>query len=72
VQDDNAKIFHVSFFKLAFLMLEVQLVFAQTFHNNAGDGVMFFQCRHEDEDVVKIDGDDALGDEVLKDLVHHR
>src|SRR3979490_1992071 len=52
-------------------MSEVQLMFVQPFHDHAGDGAMFFQCRHEDEDVVKIDRDDALGDEVLKDLVYH-
>jgi hypothetical protein len=25
----------------------------------------------EDQDVVEIDGDDAFGDQVLEDLIHH-
>jgi hypothetical protein len=43
VQDDNAKVFDASFFELALLMSEVQLVFVQTFHDHVGDGAMFFQ-----------------------------
>src|SRR3979490_81155 len=45
---------------------------SQAFHNYAGNRLMFFQCRREDEDVIKVDRDDTLGDEVLKDFVHHR
>src|SRR3979490_345159 len=33
---------------------------------------MFLQRRRKDKNVVKIDGDDTLGDKVLEDLVHHR
>src|SRR3981189_1413298 len=53
-------------------MSEVQLVLAEAFHDDAGDKAMFFQRRCKDEDVVEINGDDTLGDKVLKDLVHHR
>src|SRR3981189_1781581 len=45
---------------------------SQPFHDHAGNRVMFFQRRREDEDVIEVDGDNTLGDEVLKDLVHHR
>src|SRR3979490_3550105 len=45
---------------------------SQAFHNYAGNRLMFFQCRREDEDVIKVDRDDTLGDEVLEDFVHHR
>src|SRR3979490_673823 len=45
---------------------------SQAFHNYAGNRLMFFQCRREDEDVIKVDRDDTLGDEVLKGFVHHR
>src|SRR3981189_3609222 len=47
-------------------------MFAQPFHNHAGNRAMFFQRRREDEDVIEVDGDDTLGDEVLENLVHHR
>src|SRR3981189_2955991 len=47
-------------------------MFAQPFHNHAGNRPMFFQCRREDEDVIEVDGDDTLGDEVFEDFVHHR
>src|SRR3979490_1871806 len=53
-------------------MSEVQLVLAETFHDDAGNKAMFFQRRCKDEDVVEINGDDTLGDKVLKNLVHHR
>src|SRR3981189_2880864 len=33
---------------------------------------MFLQRRCKDEDVVEINGDDTLGDEVFKNLIHHR
>src|SRR3981189_2692250 len=33
---------------------------------------MFLQRRRKDKNVVKIEGDDTLGDKVLEDLVHHR
>src|SRR3981189_344809 len=45
---------------------------SQPFHDHAGNRVMFFQRRREDEDVIEVDGDNTLGDEVLEDLVHHR
>jgi hypothetical protein len=69
VQDDNTEVFNAHFFELALFVSEVQLVFAQMFHDNVGDRAMFFQRRHEDEDVIKVDGDDALGDEVLDRVV---
>jgi hypothetical protein len=43
VQDDNAEVFNASFFELALLVSEVQLMFAQLFHDHAGDRLMFFQ-----------------------------
>src|SRR3981189_1373614 len=52
-------------------MSEVQLVLAETFHDDAGDKAMFFQRHCKDEDVVEINGDDTLGDEVFENLVHH-
>src|SRR3981189_2609742 len=44
---------------------------SQPFHDHAGNRVMFFQRRREDEDVIEVDGDDTLGDEVFENLVHH-
>jgi hypothetical protein len=39
VQDDNAKVFDAGFFELTLLVSEVQLVFAQPFHDHATDRV---------------------------------
>jgi hypothetical protein len=72
VRDDNAKVFNASFFELALLVSEVQLVFAQMFHDHRGNEAVFLQCRREDKNVVEIDGDDTLDDKVFEDLVHHR
>src|SRR3981189_2089252 len=52
-------------------MSEVQLVLAETFHDDAGDKAMFFQRHCKDEDVVEINGDDTLGDKVFENLIHH-
>ena len=52
VQDDNTKVFDAGFFKLTLLVSEVQLMFLQPFHDHVGNRAMFFQRRHEDEDVI--------------------
>jgi hypothetical protein len=46
-------------------------VFAQAFHDHAGNEAVFLQRCREDKNVVKIDGDDTLGDKVFENLVHH-
>ena len=39
--------------------------------DDSSDLAMFFEAVCEDEDVVEVDGDDALCDEVFEDFVHH-
>src|SRR3981189_1402720 len=52
-------------------MSEVQLVLAEMFHDDVGNKAMFLQRRCKDKNVVKIDGDDTLGDKVFENLVRH-
>ena len=62
VRDDHAKIFDAGFFEFALLVPEVQVMFMHVIQDNSSDPAMFFEVMCEDEDVVEVDGDDALCD----------
>ncbi|KAG5342016.1 hypothetical protein C0989_005696 [Termitomyces sp. Mn162] len=71
MQDDQAKVFDLSLFKLALLWLEVELVLAEAFQDKVSDLTVFLQHFGIDEDVVKVYTHYALCYEVLEDVVHH-
>ncbi|KAG5347381.1 hypothetical protein C0989_012015, partial [Termitomyces sp. Mn162] len=53
MQDDQAKVFDPGQFKLALLWLEVELVLAKAFQDEASDLTVLLQYFGIDEDVIK-------------------
>ena len=62
LRDDEAQIFDLGFLKLTFVGMEVEFVVAESFQDQAAYLVVFFQCLHEDEDVIQVDADDTFHD----------
>ncbi|KAG5327783.1 hypothetical protein C0989_011131 [Termitomyces sp. Mn162] len=71
MQDDQAKVFNPGLFKLTLLQLEVELVLAEAFQDEASDQTVFLQHFGIDEDVIKIYTHYALCYKVPEDVVHH-
>ena len=71
VRDYHTEVFNPSLLKLTLLILEVELVLAEALHDKSGYLSVFREVFREDQDVVKVYGDDAFSDEIFKYLIHH-
>jgi hypothetical protein len=52
-------------------MLEEKLVFVKSCKDKLCDAMMLVNGFCEDEDVIKVDTDDAFHDKILENVVHH-
>jgi hypothetical protein len=52
-------------------VLEEKLVFTKSCKDELCDATMLIDGFHEDEDVVKVDTDDAFHDKILENDIHH-
>ncbi|KAF8235155.1 hypothetical protein L208DRAFT_1258496, partial [Tricholoma matsutake] len=64
LRDNQAKVLDLGLLKLALVLTKVEF-------DEARDATVLFNCVSEDEDVVKIDADNAFKDEVMENVIHH-
>jgi hypothetical protein len=58
--------------EIALVMSQIELVLSHALQDDATDATMFLFGLSEDEDVIDVDAYDALENQILEDLVHHR
>jgi len=71
VRDDHSEVLDCGFLELAFVGMEVKLMFLQKLQNTADDLLVIFKGLCEDEDVVQIDHNHAFQDVLSGDRISH-
>jgi hypothetical protein len=71
VRNDDAEVLDALLLKITLVVLQVELVLSHALQDNATDVTMFLFGLSEDKDVIDVDANDALKNQILKDLVHH-
>jgi hypothetical protein len=72
MRNDDAKVLDVLLLKVSLVVSQIKLVLSHVLQDDATDATMFLFGLSEDEDVVDVDTYDALENQILEDLVHHR